>query len=218
MLLLLLTGPGGSALPAGIDFRDLLADLYPMLGAQSEADLVFWDQAELYRLFDESAKRLAAIAGLFVERDNSLASAAGTRTYTLPARHVSTIQVTLGAVVLRAATVGELEARDTAWRTGSGTPTRWYADGEGLAAIALYKVPTGVAILHIIEHEFPTTIAAATPTLSAPSPVGDYFTLRALGEARGRESDGAMPEVAAHCRERARLYEEMFKAYWGAAQ
>jgi hypothetical protein len=48
-----------------------------------------------------------------------------------------------------------------------------------------------------------------------PDELADYAFLYALGEARRRESDAAMPEVALACDQLMGLYEQVAREYWG---
>lgn len=78
----------------GIDFRDILAELYPHLNASGSGDLVYWTEAELYEWADEAAKRLARKFGGFVVRDGT-ALVASQAIYNQPARHISTIHASI---------------------------------------------------------------------------------------------------------------------------
>ena len=215
-----------SAAPAvttDLDVTLVLGDLWPLLNASSESDAVFWTEAELYQWADEATQELARLVGIFVERDTTISTANGARSYTLPTRHISSIHVALGNKPLEPASIPELEARDDTWKTGASAAAnadvkRWYGDGDGVEKIGLYKVPSAIATLAVIHHQFLATIDSGNPTLSAPSPLRDYLLWAVLAEARRKESDSTMPEVAAHADERVKLLRTVFQAYWGVSQ
>lgn len=207
------TAPTAPAVSAG----DLAGQVYALLGAAEAADLYFWTDAEITAWQNEGLARLARRVALFVDR-GTVAVTAGTATYALPTDHLSTLHVSLAAVRLRAANVAEVEALSSTWRADSGTPSRYLQDhGAGLASIRLYKKPVANATAYVIEHELPATVTADDP-LPAPEPLMDYLLFFALGEARRKESDAAMPEIAAHCDAMLDLYEGILKGYWGVPQ
>ena len=49
----------------------------------------------------------------------------------------------------------------------------------------------------LLTHQYPVEITSAAATLTAPKPLEDYRGWTILAEARKKESDVAMPEVAA---------------------
>src|SRR5207249_3191346 len=106
----------------------IVSDLWPPLNATSEADAVYWTEAELYEWIDEAVKRLAQ-RGYFVVYDTSLTTATGTKNYTLPTGHVGTIQADIAGRLLRARNVQELEAFDSAWpAAATSTPLAFVLD------------------------------------------------------------------------------------------
>lgn len=223
MLLLLFSRQPPPPSPELINFNTVLADLYPLLNAAGPNDLVHWTVGEIYGWFDETAQRLARTSGVFVVRDTSIAVVETQGQYNLPASQVSTIQVDLAGVVLRPATVQELEALDSQWPAAVGppSPSRFLQDVAGVTAIALYPAPgtaDNAETLGIVMHATEPTISATYPWLSAPSVLQDYFRIRALGEARAKESRGAMQEVASWCRQVQGLYEQVIERYWGEGQ
>lgn len=216
-MLPVLPGGGGGAAPARTA-GDLRSELYPYLGAIDAAGLEFWTEAELLAWLNSGFERLARKTGVFVERDATTTVTGGNPSYPLPTRHLSTIHVSLGTVRLRAANRAELEARDVSWKTSAATPSHYLQDhGAGLASIRLYKKPVASGTLAIVQHVTPTALAAGDP-LPLPDPLADYAFFVALAEARRRESDAAMPEVAAFCDELLGLYEHVCREYWGIPQ
>lgn len=219
MLLILLGGQGAAA--SGLNLIPMLRDLLPLLQAEDFAALSFWNEGELYQLTDEAAKRLARSMGGFVERDAATALVVGTSEYALPARHVSTLHLSLGSTALRARTAGELEGLDPAWvDVASATVAAWIQDQVGTETLRVFPTPAAGASgnLAVIFHRYPVEITVSTAVIQAPACVREYFTFAVLGEARGMESKAAMPEVAAWCEEMATLLEQVFRGYWGNAQ
>lgn len=220
MILLLPQGPAVT----GIDLRNAIADVETALNAAGAGDLVQWTEADLYEWFDEAAKRLARTFGVFVERDASTAIALNTGSYTLPARHLSTIHASVGAssggTALYPVNVQELEALDADWIETQGPTNSFLMDTAGMTAARVYPSPdvTISGFLALIFHRFPATVNVSNFTLSAPAAIRDYFAWYALAEARGRQSDAAMPEVAKAFRERVALMEKVIESYWGSAQ
>lgn len=219
--------PVGAAAPSGIDLRDCLEAIYPSLNAQGPGDLVWWTDEELYQWMDEAAKRLARNTGCFLVRDDTtVVVVAGTGTYTLPARHVSTAHASLSGRMLDRTNVQELEARDSAWPEAQASssqpfPVRYCLDaGGGLASVVLHPKPNtgGGGPLAVVMHQFPATITAGASVVALPGPLREYFTFSVLGEARSKESKGAMYEVGAWFRELAGLVEQVAKDYYGEAQ
>ncbi len=192
-----------------IDPTALLTGLLPTLNASSFADLVFWTEADLTEWLDECAKRLARTAGIWVERSTSF-TAPGVSTYILPSGHLSVIHVSVAGVMLAPSTHAELVALSDSWQTDTGAPERWIPDAQGLETIMLHPQPQDLAVLELIEHTAPDGSA-----IEAPAVVADCLALRVLAEARRKEGDGALPEIAAAAEAQASLYEQAFRAYYG---
>lgn len=196
-----------------ISLTPWITALYPRLNASTANDLIWWTDAELRQWAEEALKNLARECGLFTER-NELPVFPGGAAYSLPARQISIIHLSLTGRPLRFATVRELEALNRQWQTAQGAVERYTRDVIGLGTITLYRLPAEAAILALLYHETPASIEA----VRCPKPVADYFTYAVLGEARAKQGDAAMPEVAAHARERAKLLEAVIRRYWGGAQ
>lgn len=216
LLAVLLTSVGSSV--AGVSADQVLADILPALGATSLVDLDWASSTELYQWADEAVKRLSHRCGVFVEYSFATLTGAGISQYPVPAGHIDTIHVTLGSLALRATTVAELEALDGQWAASQGVVTRFSMDADGTGFITLYQIPmtTGTTLTWIF-HQFPAAIVQGS-TVDVPSPMGDYMAYAMVGEARRKESDRAMPEVAEHCDQMMGLMEEVACAYWGPGQ
>lgn len=216
LLLLPLGGAAGPTAGTLIDLRDSLSDLYPQLLASGASDLIYWTEDELYRYFDDAAKRLARNAGVFVERNTSITTVIDTGTYNLPAKQISTIHVSFDDSALRAASVQEFEALDETWQDADyDTPARW---AQIVETIALYPPPDAAETLAIVRHVFPAAVSPTQQMISAPVVLRDYFRYFAQAAARGKESKGAMPEVAAWLGQLSGMYEDVARSYWGTAQ
>lgn len=213
-------GGGQGPVAAAVDLRLAIADVETALNAAGAGDLAQWTEADLWEWFDEAAKRLARGFGVFVERDASTAIALNVANYTLPARHLSTIHASIAGVSLYAVNVQELEAKDAAWVETQGPTDSFLMDTAGMTAARVYPAPDAftTGALALIFHRFPPAVTVSNYTLSAPAVIRDYFAWHALAEARGRQSDAKMPEVAEHFAKRAGLLEQVIAEYWGNAQ
>ena len=100
--------------------------------------------------------------------------------------------------------------------TDSG-PTRWVTDVGGLGSITIYPAPVAPIPLARIFHAMPAPVSTGSYTVAtAPAPVASYLYWAMLGRAREKEGESAMPDVAAHARERLALFERACVAYYGA--
>ena len=220
-MLLTLLGTGQGTAATGINVADVIERLLPALGTYQAANLIHWDAEELYEYADQGVQALARATGLFVERDATTTIVNGTALYTLPTRHLSTIHVSVvGQANLRGASVADLEALSDTWLTdtaGIAAIEAFTPDFDGTEKIRLYKSPTAGGTLAVVFHQYPTEIAAGTPTLTAPTVLEDYVWWEMLRAARAKESDAAMPEVAEHAEQVVELYTEVIRSYWGEA-
>ncbi len=215
-LLLLLSGSA----TLGIEFRDVLSDLYPKLNAVTAADLIHWSETELYEWLDEAAKRLARGIGCFVERDASITIVTSTAVYSVPARHLSTIHAAIAGRALSPNNVQEVEALDSAWVETEGVTDSFLNDNLGTDAVRVYPAPdaTVTGALSLVFHRYVATINSSNHQLTAPACLGEYFSWWALSEARRKQSEAHMPEVADHFAKRVAWLEKVIEAYWGTAQ
>jgi hypothetical protein len=130
--------------------------------------------------------------------------------------------VSVDGFPLRPANTLEMEARDDGFRTtpciSPNPPTDWYEDMVGVDAIAFAPVPADeLPLARIYEGWPPTLDAGGQQTLvAAPGPLKGYLTFAVLGEAYGKEGMAEAPEIAAHCKGRAAMYEALFTQYYGA--
>lgn len=204
-----------------MELANTAAYLWVSLNATDATTAIWWTEAELYRYLDEAAKRLARIAGVFVERDASAALVAATHTYALPARAVEVAMAAAGGRALAPWSVEEAEAYSSTWVVDAAPladplPSRYLANAEGLDKVRLYPIP-GVGVAGNFEVVFsgtPPTIAVGSSNIQCPEVLREYFFLAALGEARGREGKGAMPEVAAWCRQMAKVLASAIEGYF----
>ena len=216
MLILLL--PQGAA-PPPINVGEVILDLIPSLGAYQADNLVAWTTTELYEFADEGAKRFAVRIGGFVEHNDDESVVNGTASYTLPTRHLSTIYLAVGDTTLYPTTRQALEALDATWTaTSEETPTRFLQDEQ--TKVRIYPTPNADSsgAIGIIHHQYPTDVTAAAPSVTAPSVLSEYLAWYMLSEARGKESDLAMPEVSKFFAGLVGLFEDIAGEYWGKAQ
>lgn len=211
------------ALP-GCDVANCIQDVWFRLGFLNYADMAVDDRwvtlAELYRFGDDAAKRLSYMLGLFMSYDTSIAVLAGTAAYTLPAAHVFTVlawmvYAGLPLQLLRPSTAGQLFALDANWPTTTGNPTRFSLDAGGPGSCTLYPAPVSPGTLAQVIQGFPADVVSGSSSLPVSPVLQDYFTYCLLAGARGKESDSALPEMAAHFRERVKLYEQVMEHLWG---
>lgn len=219
-MLLLFVAPQPAIPQAGyINMAQVVSDMWPPLNARSEADAIFWTQAELFTWIDEAMQRLARKVGVFVDYDETLTTTVNTAAYPLPASHIRTIQADVNGKVLRARNVQELEALDSAWPTAtSAEPKAFVLDTRGLLELQLYpapSVPFQSLPIGLSMIKLPASITLANAILSAPPVLQDYFTFSALAGARGKESNASMDEVAAWLRSINDLVVQAAEAIWG---
>jgi hypothetical protein len=186
------------------------------LNAADLASLTFWDTTSLYNWADEAAMRASRLAALFVDRDTSVTLTPGTATYTNPDRHVALLHFALAGLRLVPSTTRELMALSDSPDSDSGTPKRWVTDHKGHDLFRLWPTPNAGGTLAIVVARYPQAITSGAPTVTAPTVFGDYLALRIIAEARRKEGDGSLPEIADAFDQRAALYEQVFADYWGA--
>ena len=208
----------------GCDVANCIADLWFRLGFLNAADMARADRwvtlAELYQFADDAAKFLSRASAAFLTYDSSIGVTAGEPEYALPAGWVWTegawlLYAGLPLQQLRLSSVGQLFALDANWNTTTGNPLRLSLDAGPVGWCVLYPSPVAGAVLAEVLQVFPATVAAGASALPLSAVLQDYFTDAALAGARAKESDSAMPDVAAHCRERMALYEAVIGHLWG---
>lgn len=219
---ILLLAPG-QGVPI-LDTEELLASLYPGLGAMGADDLVFWSVDELRRYLNEATRRLATSTLAWIKRDGvgSLAveegEEAGDPIFLLPANHIRTFHVSIESRSLRKASTLQLDAFTNTRRTDSDdTPTHYSDDQEDLGRVVIYPAPNQNAggTVWVVFQTAPDEVTEDETTLEANRTIGDYLSLSVLAEARAKESKGAMPEVAEWARGMAGMLEGAFQQYWG---
>jgi hypothetical protein len=219
--------PPAPATPGNVlDAAVSLGDVLYRLGFQSVADMGAepWVSVdELYQHADEAIKKIAYRSGVFLTLDQSVSVVAGTGVYELPATHVYTLAAALvyetGAPVpLRMTPVRDLWALDGTWPTTAGVPTRCSMDAGSVGTITVYPIAVDDAEMQQVCEEYPADVMAGATTVALPTVLQDYLSYAMLAGARGKESEAAMPEMAAHYRERMELYEQVIEHLWGAAQ
>lgn len=217
MLLLFFNPQGAGSAIAGFDLTQTAKALLSRLGAVSWSDLDWLTEAEVFSYFDEAAKRLASLTGAFVERDTSESLASAQTEYACALGWISTIHLSNNGARLRPTSVAELLALDSTWPETPGNPSRYSDDAGPLGTFVVYPQPqtaqAGQALAQIY-HRFPLDLSSSQTLTPVPSPVADYFLYFALMRARGKQSESAMPEVAAHAEERCKMYESIFANYY----
>jgi hypothetical protein len=211
-----------------VDAANSVADALYRLGFQNLTDCTnngYVSPTELYQFADDAAKHLSYQGAIFIGLDTSVPIVANTAVYSLPASHVFTIMAWVvpsggGAnLPLRPTPVGNLFALDNTWAATTGPPKRYSLDAGSVGTITLYPIPTANGTLNQICQEFPATVTSGASQITAmPSVLQDYVTYKMLAGGRGKESDSALPEMAAHFKERLKLYDQVIQALWGSGQ
>lgn len=193
--------------------------LLPQLHAADEASLVATSRAELLEVIDESVKRLARACLIFVKRHTGQNTANGTAVYSLPSDHLATLHVSVADVPMIASSSSEIEMLDESYKETTGTPEHWYGDGDGLNQIGLYPVPSGAAAISKVYQNLPAELSdPSVLTVQMPAVFDDYIHLRTLRETYTKESDIAMPELAAPLDKLLMLYEAAAVQLYGRGQ
>jgi hypothetical protein len=212
--MLLLLFPQGGSTSTGIDINAVVDSILPSLGASSLSDLDWCTQAELLQWADDAAKRLAATAGVFVEYDANTTTATGQASYSTPTGHIDMIKAAVGNN-LRAITVAELNALDATWQATPGAPKRFSMDANAPNNLTLYPVPIATDAVALLFHKFPDAITVNNHSLSAPRPIRGYFAAFLKAEARRKESDATMTEMADHFSARVAMFERVLEHLYG---
>jgi len=220
-MLLLLFAPQPAVAQVGYANLSLsLDDCWFPLNAASSADALFWTADELIGYMDEAAKRLARVAGVFVERNESITVTSGQGSYSLPARHIETLQADLANRTLRPRNVQQLEALDADWPDTLGdadnVPKAFVQDTQGFDKIAIYPKPyVDPETVGLVRSTFPETLEASDLILPIPPIMRDYFTFAALASARAKEGHGSMDEVVPWLRSIVEVYDQAATGLWG---
>jgi hypothetical protein len=119
MLALLFSGGQGTPQP-GIDLGGTIRAAFPALGGRSEAQIVFWTEAELYGFANEAAKRLAK-SGLWAKRVPISFSVSQSQA-ALPPDVISLIHATWESTAILPMSELELSALDEGWSTRVANP------------------------------------------------------------------------------------------------
>lgn len=223
MLLLLIPQGAGST---QLDLQNSVNDAIYRLGLTGSGDLGAADwvsTAELLQFADDTVKGLSIRHGLFFVWDTSITVSSGTAAYNLPAAEVFAVMAWLipGAgspTLLRPTPVRDLAALDDIWPTASGSAVRVSFDAGGPQTATLYPNPTTGGTLGHVCQQYPATIQAGSTQTTLPLVMEGYFTYAMLEGARGKESENAAREMAAHYRARMDLYERLFDNLWGPGQ
>lgn len=200
-----------------IDTQAMLTALLPTLHSDSFADLTYWSQSDLVNHTDEAVKKLSRSAMVWINRDTSITTVAGTGTYTLPADAENTIHASLATTPLRAAAVMDLEAGDENFQSTLGTPDHWYEDDLTLGTIGLCPVPTAAAPVNTINTVYPPDLdtGLVNTLVQAPAPLAIYLSFAVLAAVYGVEGESEQPDLAKHCQGRADMLTQVFQSYYG---
>lgn len=181
-----------------VSVSSLISELWAALGATSEASAVWWDAAELYTWANDTLRRMRQ-ARIYVEQ-TSYTLTSGQQTYTLPSKAAQLLIVAYDGTVLPRFTAKEMDAARQTWRAYAA-PEPPESVVEAMSAentFAVVPSPTAtLSALLAVTVSLPADVSAGAPTASVPSWMAEPLYLGMLAGARGRDTDGAMPEVAA---------------------
>lgn len=195
-------------------------NLIPTLHADSLVNTTAAAQADLYRSFNQALRKLAKL-GLFAKADAALTIAAGVPTVSLPTRHIQTLYAAVRQSAepwepIDRVTRAQLEALDSDWATTtSSIPARYVEELEGHSTMRVHETPDTNTDLTLLYLERLADVSVGSPTFTAPAVVEDYLYYWALRDARQKNTDEAMPDVARFADERLALLEQAFAEYWG---
>ncbi len=196
-----------------VDPDDLVANCWPQLHAEGEADAVFIDEAQLKRDLTDALKDMAQRFSVFVVRHTARALVQGTLYYNAPPRHLSTLHIAIleTGKPLTPSSTKEREFGSTAYATTQATalkPIRWWIqDKHAVNTIGIVPVPGATDAgnhLDIIYHEYPCDIEDGIETIKT---YGDYLEAKMMERAYEADSDFNMPEAAQSYGALAALYE-----------
>lgn len=216
MPLLLLPGglPPVPPVSPGLDLAATLSDVLSALGVRDPPE--WCSQAEIYQWWDEGQQRLARRAGIWVDFTAPANLVIGQSTYSVPANFLDLIRASVDNMKLRESSTADLEALDSSWRTTGGPVQRISMDANAPNLATLYPSPSQAGQLREIYHRTqPAITGSSQAVIPIPSPLRDYFTFSVIGEARRKESDNAMLDMADHFQQRCDLMERVCATYWG---
>jgi hypothetical protein len=195
-----------------------------LLNAADAATLTWWDEDELADYADDAAQPLMV-------RNNIIANFYGSETltnaqadYTFPELHKATVQIAVaddenGALVLREATVREMEAFDPDWTTDAADvnelPSHWVGNWRGMSGFRVTPIPSATSTWSIVQIEHPEQIEAGNLTCDVPSVLGEWFLLQMVGHALRKETRGARPETSQIIDQMLEPIEQLISTYWG---
>ena len=193
--------------------QDVILDALPALNSASTADLTFWSLDELYGYCTRAIARMARTAAMFTNAETAtLASTSAP--IDSPSGSLGTAAIAVSGRTLRRVTVADIEALGTIAAT---SPQRWTED-PGLSKTTLYPQNLGGPwTLNRIYHASPGGVTALSSTVPAavPGAFAPYLFWSLLAEARAKEGDSQLPDVAAHAAARVAELEAAAKAYYG---
>lgn len=179
-------------------------------------ELLYWTETELYHYAEQALHDIGGRFLLCVEFDGTTALVADQAFYPVPEHHIATIYASANGTFLKPSTVLEMESLDDGWEDASSAPPqRWVGDTLGLAVIRAYPPPDAPGTLELIYHQHPPDLTPTAPSVLMPAPIADYLAVRALQDARERQSDGQMADAAAGFGILAQIYEQAIAGYWG---
>lgn len=200
-----------------IDASAVVSDLIPALHATSTADLVYFSEAGLYRSATDALNRLAQAVRLLIAAE-TVSVGAAVNEVVAGTRVVRFLQVRWNGSRLQPSTSLELDALSDSWLPSdqSVEPERYALDQRVWGRMQLYPATTAAGTLGFTYAQSPADVSSGSPFISdAPDLAEDWLFFATLSEARSRQSDARMPEVAAVADRLAGLLQSAMNAYYG---
>jgi hypothetical protein len=199
----------------------ILIGAAPALGLASAGDIsTYWPGEELYTAMDRAAEDLCRHATMRVEAASVGDTASGQAVYAMPPRTLQPIAVICDGEHLADRAPDQLEALSALWQ--SHVTDRPHAAVYGLDGVQAFRLtPTPAssgAPLTLLGVTRVPSISGATPTISVPYVMGEYFYLSIVREARSREGPASMREVATAADQIMALIERAAADLWGGGQ
>lgn len=181
-----------------VNVSTVITSVWPALGALLESTAVFWDATEMYAWANDLMRRFRD-ARIYVET-TPYTLTSGQQAYSLPAKATALLGVTYANTFLPRYTPREIDALRQAWRTYSASvaPEGVVEGASSDNTFSVFPSPTAtLGEMLAITVSLPADASAVAPTLPLPTWMAEVVYLGLVAGARGRDSDGAMPEVAA---------------------
>ena len=181
-----------------VNVSTVISSLWPALGALIEEHAVWWDAAELYAWANDTLRRFRP-AHIYVEATQYNLTA-GVQNYALPAKASLLLGVTYQGRFVPRYTPRELDALRQAWKTYSAPSGPEFiveaaSTDNAFAVVPAPEATTGQLVALTVG--LPADVSSGSPSAAVPAWMSEVLYLGMLAGAKGRETEGSMPESAA---------------------